>query len=163
MSYGATGVVHRNTVAGNWYTGAGWTSTGILIFESDNVSVQGNTVSESQVGISVETWSWFTPSASNNKIVNNRITGADWGVSVAAYAWRYSAGDPVADNNKVVNNVITTGDGEAGVYIGAWWDGSAGYTPRADNNKAISNKIKGYETAVDNDGTRTKAHANATD
>jgi len=163
VSYGSTGTVHGNKVDGNWYTGANWTSSGILIFESDEVSVQGNSISESQSGITVEAWGWMETSASNNKIVNNNITGADWGVSVAAYAIPgSSASDPVANNNKVINNSISARSGDTGVYFGAYSYGGA-FAPTADNNKVISNRIKGYTTPIADESTTGKVHANVSD
>lgn len=164
VSYGATGVVHRNKVDNNWYTGSGWTSSGILVFESDGVSVEGNNVVGSQTGISVETWDWILPSASNNKIVNNSVNGAKWGISVVAHAWLYSTGNPVADNNKVVNNSVIATNGDTGIFVGAATDPPTPYTASADNNKVNSNSISGYTTPIDTaGGTRSKVHANKFD
>jgi len=162
VSYGATGTVHRNKVNGNSYSGSGWTASGILIFESDNVSVQGNTVTDCQTAIGIETWCWVTPSASNNKVVNNKVTGAAWGITVVSHAWKYSTGNPVADNNKIVNNVISGTDGFEGIYIGAYSEVTA-FTATADNNKAITNKISGFASPIAEEGTRTKVHANVFD
>ena len=33
FGFGAAGSVSGNTIDGNWYTGAGWTSTGLLLFD----------------------------------------------------------------------------------------------------------------------------------
>jgi len=158
FGYGATGTAHRNTVDGNWYTGAEWSACGILIFESDDVSVQGNRVSGSQTGIAVETWGWYEPSASENKIVRNNVDGSQWGISVAAYAWIYSTSDSFANNNKVVNNVVTAEEGDVGIIVETESYGS--FSGVADNNKIIHNQVSGYETAIDDTGTASKMHAN---
>ena len=160
FGYGATGQTLRNTVQADWYTGEDWTACGILIFESDEVSVKLNDVSACQSGIAVETWGWFVPSASYNKIVNNNIEGAEWGISITALSWvGYSTMDAFANNNKVVNNVITTESGDTGIYVGAYYN-SGDYNPEADNNKVIRNNVSGYEYPIIEEGTATKIHAN---
>ena len=163
FGYGATGHALENTVITDWYTGEGWTACGILIFESDKVSVIKNSISDAQTGIAIETWGWFCSSASKNVVVNNTINNSDWGISVTAISWDgYSEMDSVANNNKITNNVITSEDeeiGQIGVYVGAY-DVSDDYDPEADNNKAINNKISGFEEDVLDEGTTTKIHAN---
>jgi len=158
FGYGATGVAMRNMVNSHWYTGADWTASGILVFEADEVTVQRNTVLNSQTGVAVEAWCWYEPSADGNKVVGNTIQDAEWGVSVSAYGWRYSNCDASADNNKVVNNSITTSEGDTGVFVGAVSLGGD-YTPSADNNKVIRNTISGYDTPIGDAGIATKVHA----
>ncbi|MFC2014604.1 hypothetical protein ACFLUP_01265 [Chloroflexota bacterium] len=162
FGYGASGQVLRNIVDTNWYEGEDWTASGILIFESDDVSVKLNNISNAQSGIAIETWGWFVSSASNNKIANNNINNSDWGVSVVALSWAYSTMDSFANNNKIVNNVISSDSedvGIEGIYIGAYSDPSD-YSPVADNNKAIGNIISGFETDIVEEGTATKIHEN---
>lgn len=159
FGYGATGTVMSNTVNGNWYGGANWTSTGILLFETDNVTVQGNDVVDNQTGIGIETWSWFVSSASGNKVIHNTITGSAYGAYVAAYNIPgASTGDPVADNNKITNNTIVSSDGDTGVGVFVY-NGSTTYTASADNNKLIHNRISGFDTPTYDEGTNTKLRA----
>lgn len=158
FGYGATGVAMRNTVNSHWYTGADWMASGILVFEADEVTVQRNTVLNSQTGVAVESWCWYEPSADGNKVVGNTIQDANWGVSVSAYGWQYSNCDASADNNKVVNNSITASGGDTGIFVGAVFLGGD-YTPSADNNKVIRNTISGYDTPIGDAGTTTKVHA----
>jgi hypothetical protein len=161
FGYGGKGMAKANTVNGNWYTGANWSSTGILIFESSDVMVQGNTVENNQVGVGVESWCWFVASASNNKVVQNIINGSEWGVSVGAIDFNgYSTCDPLANNNKIVNNVITTVAGAEGISVWTYDDLSSSYVPTIYNNKVINNTISGYTTPVADYGTKTKVHAN---
>lgn len=160
FGYGGRGTAMGNTVNGNWYTGTFWSSAGILVFESSNVIVQGNTVENNEVAISIESWCWFVASADNNKVIQNTINGAEWGVSVAAYDFPpYSQCDASADNNKVVNNVITTDAGQEGVSVGTG-DFGPSYTPSTDNNKIINNEISGFLVPIYNGGTNSKVHAN---
>jgi hypothetical protein len=158
FGYGGKGTAMDNTVNGNWYTGANWSSTGILVFETSNVVLQGNMVENNQVGVSIESWCWFVASADNNKVVQNTIRGSDWGVSVGALDWAYSTCDATADNNKVVNNVISATNGVEGVSV--WTVDSGPYAPSAHNNKVINNEISGYTTPISDSGTKTKVHAN---
>ena len=140
--------------------GENWTACGILIFETDGVSVKQNDVSNAQTGIGIETWGWYCPTASGNVIANNTINNSDWGISVTALSWDgYSGMDSFANNNKIANNTVTTEEGEIGIYIGAY-DVSEDYTPEADNNKTIHNTINGFEEEIVDEGTATKVHAN---
>jgi hypothetical protein len=163
FGYGANGQARGNTVNGNWYTGANWASTGILVFESDNIKVDKNTVENNQVGISMETWCFFgVPTASNNKVVSNNVLESQWGVSIAAYSF-FSDCDASANNNKVTNNTVSNSDvdGSEGIFVGtAVISGS--FEPEANNNKVIHNSVSGFATPYSNlDDTDTKVHANA--
>ena len=161
MGYGATGQIRDNTVFFSWYTGAGWTASGILLFEASNIMVQDNLVEGAQSGLVAESWCWFAPSASNNQFVRNKVIGSEWGVTVDAGAYGgYTGCNPSADNNKVVNNIISSTGGDTGVYVGAWVYGSNPYTPSATNNKVINNQITGFTTPIQDEGLASKLHAN---
>ncbi len=165
VGFGATGRVMRNTVAANFFTGSGFVSTGVLVFQADGVIVQDNAVSSSQTGVAVESWCFLGgPSdSSNNKVVRNTIDDADFGVSVLSFTFFCSC-DPAVNNNKVVNNAINGGGGDIGVSLGAidLDFGCTGFDPSADNNKVIHNTIDGYTTDIDDTGTASKVHANVT-
>lgn len=151
FGYGATGEVLRNEVSGNWYTGAGWSSTGILLFETSNVTVSQNKIYDNQVGIGIETWYWYVQSASDNLLFNNHIYNSDWGITAWAYDLTglygpgYSKGDALLENNKIVNNHLDSADGNTGISVGAYtWDDT--YLPQANDNVVKNNKVKGFET-----------------
>ena len=167
VSRGASGHVRDNAVRGSWFTGANWTSTGILIFESSGVVVQRNFLDGNQVGIDAEAWCWNAGSyvpvpANNNHIEGNTVEGAAYGVVVDAVdLLPYTGCHPLANNNKVVNNVITSpaGTGIEGVFVGTYDMGA--FMPAATNNKVVNNRISGFLTAVATaDDTATKIHAN---
>jgi len=146
VSRGATASVTLNEVTGNWYSGADWTATGILIFESDLVSVETNIVVGSQVGVAIESWDWDVSSASDNDVVGNIITGSEWGVTVAAVAWDpYSGGNPVANDNLVDSNVITGGSLDVGVAVYVL-DASASYDPTVSGNVVSGNTVNDATT-----------------
>ena len=154
LGYGATGSVMKNSVDSNWYDGAKWTASGILIFEASDVIVQGNDVSNAQSGIVVETWGWFVAAASNNHVVHNTISGTEYGISVAAYDFPpYSTFDPEAIGNKVTNNDISATGGDTGIYVGSY--GAA----TESESKVTANDIAGFSTPLDL-SSGTKAHAN---
>ena len=159
LGYGAAGEVKRNTVTDNWYSPYEWTAAGILVFEANDIAVDRNIVTDNQAGVVAESWCWVAPSASENKIVGNTISGAQVGVLVDSWALPWSTCNAAADNNKVVNNTITATSGDVGVYVGATvW--SSSYVPSAVNNKVTRNVISGYTQAIQDDGSDTKSHAN---
>jgi hypothetical protein len=166
LGFGATGSVEDNSVDGNWFTGADWTSAGILLFQASNVDVKHNTVVESQTGIDAETWCWQgSGQASQNRIMKNDLSDAQYGIIVAAYdVFGLAACNPTANNNKVTNNTLTNSgsDGEIGIFVGTSDDNLLNaFTPMADNNKIVNNKIAGYATPIELDGDSTsKVHAN---
>lgn len=160
FGYGATGVIQGNAIEGNWYKGKDWKACGILVFEANGVTVQGNSVKTSETGIAVESWGWYYPTANENKIVHNTINNAEWGVSVAAYDWGYTEMDCSVNNNKVVNNKIEASSGDTGVFVGSSNDEATEYSAIAKNNKIINNQISGYTTDIENSGTNSKIHAN---
>lgn len=159
FGYDATGTAIGNSVDGNWYSGASWSSTGILLFQASGVVVQGNEVTDNQVGVAAESWCYLGVAGANrNQISHNTISGSDWGVSIGAWDGPFSGCDPSADDNKVVNNVISSAAGLEGVTI--WVDDSGAYTPSANGNKVNANTITGFATPISDGGTDTKAHAN---
>ena len=164
VGFGATASAKRNTVGNNWFGGTGWFSTGILIFEAQDVTVQGNTVTDNQVGVAIEAWAWFGPDANDNKVIRNTITGSEVGVSVAALDFGgLTTRNVAANNNKVTNNTITAGSGaDTGIIVFAGEvSGGTAYDAFAVNNKIINNKITGYDPAIDLDGDMaSKVHAN---
>jgi parallel beta-helix repeat protein len=104
IAYGATGSISHNTVENLVYTGSEATeATGILVFESSNVNVNSNVVTNNQAGIVLQTAGWSSnPSdwvMSNDVVSSNTISytstysapglssGSDesWGVYVASY------------------------------------------------------------------------------
>jgi hypothetical protein len=169
IGYDAEAVVMRNTVDGNWYTGANWASTGILIFEASNAIVQGNLVEDNQIGIAVETWGWYGSSlACNNKIVKNTIMDGEYGITISAYDLEdyygptYAPEDnPIADNNKVTNNIIQNMD-EAGVVLTNFDSLTTNdYDTSVDNTKVVKNYFDSAGTEIVQDmDTATKVHAN---
>lgn len=150
VGYGATGMVKRNTVSGNSYTGTSTVSGGILVVGGPGYASLGN------VGAFCR----------NVQVQQNNIDGADVGVYVSQYEADYSA-PATATNIKVVNNTIS----KAGLTNGYVYQ--AGVSDVGNNDKIITNRISGagYDPntlpgstfAVDADTSftnRPKVHAN---
>lgn len=169
VGFGATASVKRNTVSNDWFTGSDWFSAGILIFEAQDVTVQGNTLTDNEVGIAIEAWGFIGPDANDNKVIRNTITGSEFGVSVAAVdiaSWG-TFRNVAANNNKVTNNTITApaSGADTGIVVFAGestvFGGTIDFDASAVNNKIINNKINGYPMTIDLDGDMaSKVHAN---
>jgi len=82
VSYGSTGTLNGNIVTGVGYSGDDWAGTGILLFECENVTVTGGTVTGNQVGIGHSQWNWvYTPSATPTIIIDNvSLDNNDWSI-----------------------------------------------------------------------------------
>jgi hypothetical protein len=160
VGWGATGLVMDNTVDHHGLLeNEDWTATGILVFESEGVSIRGNKVQHNETAIAVGAFGFFFP-ANNNKVVSNIVDDAVWGISLQSVAWS-STSDPTVSNNKVVNNTVKNTDKSGAIGIEVWTpDWSADYDPVADNNKIIHNEVDGFEIAISDEGTETKVHAN---
>jgi hypothetical protein len=145
IGFGGTGMIKRNQVAGNSYTGSSTVSGGILVAGGPG---------------------YGGDFCVNIQIDKNVVTGNDVGVYISQYEADFSA--PVsATNIKVVNNVISN-DALNNGYIY-----QAGVSDVGNNDKIIANTISGmgYDPntifgatfAVDADESftnRPKVHAN---
>jgi hypothetical protein len=145
LGFGATGMVKRNQVSGNEYTGPEpFSAAGVLLIAGPGFAspysvgsqIDQNTISENDVGVWVDEvdTSFNAPASMTNvKIVNNTISKA--GVTNSQYQ---AAVSDVGNNDKIIANRIS----------------GAGYDP---------NTIPGATFAVDADPSftnRAKVHAN---
>lgn len=168
LGFGATGNVQNNTVASAEVINPDWSASCILAFEVQGVNIQGNQISECDLGIAVAAFDWPALSgssnpATDNNIANNSITNTAFGISLQSVAFVDGAA-PETDDNKVVNNIITnasTTPGNTGIsFLTLDFTGGNG-NPTAENNKIIGNAISGFDTEVDtSDSSGTKAQAN---
>jgi hypothetical protein len=146
IGFGGTGMIKRNTVLGNSYTGSSTISTGVLIFSDQSagdplcvgVQVMQNTIRENDIGVLAEQYGFdgfnAPTSATNVKIVNNTLSKA--GVT-NGYIYQAAVAD-IGNNDKIIANDIS----------------GAGYDP---------NTLPGATFAVDADPSftnRAKVHAN---
>ena len=59
VSYGATGTTSGNVVQGVGYSGTDWSGSGILLFESGDVSMDGDEVYNCETGVNFSDWGWI--------------------------------------------------------------------------------------------------------
>lgn len=167
IGYGAGGAIRDNVVHRNRYSSSAQVASGIIVFESDGVTVSRNTVTESDAALTCGTWGWFRQTATGNRFVQNEVDGAIVGVHLESVAWDgFSTADPTLNNTKIVNNVLTQGgtgadpdEDSIGVELLAA-DADPEYDPILENTKVIRNEIEGFAADVVDAGSETKRRAN---
>jgi hypothetical protein len=105
IGYGATGTVSTNYVVDDIYTGPIYGSSGILIYASSGVTVLGNTVESTQLGIVPATDPTYG-TADSTTIRSNHIGGTQ----------NFDAIDLCSDNNTATLNTIY-GSAQSGVHV----------------------------------------------
>jgi hypothetical protein len=140
VGFGATGMVKRNTVSGNSYTGPD-VSGGIIVVGGPgygeafclNVQIQQNTVSDSDVGVFISQYEadFSAPAtATNIKVVNNTLSN-----SGVTNGYIYQAGvSDVGNNDKIISNRIS-GPGYDDVTL-------PGQTFSVDADASFTNRAK---------------------
>jgi parallel beta-helix repeat protein len=120
VGFGATGKVQNNTVADDDFNGDPklGTGSGILIYDSGNMTITGNSVTNAQNGIPIVTDGTFP--ADNNVVSNNHVSSTHLGDGI----------DLCSNNNTVFGNTVFT-SGQAGIHL----DSSCGST---GNNNIVS-------------------------
>lgn len=104
IGFGAAGSITRNTVANNVWSpcmslsSCANTGTGILVFQSDGVTVQNNKETVSQVGIAIN--------ANHAEVTNNQVSDSMVADGI----------DLIGSDNDAQNNTITHSD-DAAVFI----------------------------------------------
>lgn len=159
VGFGASGSVAGNRIWNCRHSDntGGWLASGVLVFESDGVTVQRNSLKNNDVAVAVSSWGWFLDSADNCKITENESDNSLIGVNLRAR----TAGvqDSSVSNTKVVNNTLTGGSlGETGILL-SQTDPDDGFDVQMRNNKVIGNHVSGFPTSYEDEGTATKAHA----
>lgn len=136
--------LNHNSIAAN--------EVGVVIRDSDRITVSNNTISGVLTGVSIESrCSLIGDSASNNRVVRNTISGVTrTGILVQALAIDgQSTCNPATNNNRFAGNNLT-GDPSAettGIAIQAL-DFSSAFNPSADGNKIIQNSLSGFDTGI---------------
>ena len=120
IGFGATGKVLTNTVADDDFNGdplAG-TASGILVFDSGNLTISGNSVTNTQNGIPIVT-DGILP-ADSNTVSSNRVSNTHLGDGI----------DLCSNGNTVTGNIVSSSDA-GGIHL----DSSCGST---GNNNIVS-------------------------
>jgi hypothetical protein len=81
ISYGAKGTTARNDVSGVAYTGDDWGATGILLFESGDVSMTDDVIHECEMGVNYSDWHMVYTNTAPVKISLSGVTFKEneWG------------------------------------------------------------------------------------
>lgn len=138
VSSGATGTVKHNTVNDHWWNKNNFVSSGIIVFGSDDVTIQNNTLTDNDTNVVLF--------GDDNNAIHNTIevtiapTDPD-GNDVLHYGVWVSGAD-----NGVRQSSITASDGDVGIYI---FGGS-------DRTKLIRNDITGWDESIVDTGDDTK-------
>jgi parallel beta-helix repeat protein len=106
VGFGATGKVQNNTVADDDFNGdpAAGTGSGILIYDSGNMTITGNSVTNTQNGIAIVTDGAFP--ADHNAVSNNRVSDTHLGDGI----------DVCSNHNTVSGNMLFS-SGQAGIHL----------------------------------------------
>jgi len=130
VAFGASGSITGNTVSND--TGSSkWWSTGILITDSDNVSVTGNTAIGNTTGI-------YLMYADNNTISDNTFTN---NVQAGVMVSNRDTADTTTTNNLIEDNTFTGG------WAGIWSSYCAGnFYQNNTISKATGNAIYFWDT-----------------
>ncbi|MCD4690647.1 right-handed parallel beta-helix repeat-containing protein [bacterium] len=85
LSYGATGTMSDNVVQGVGYTGGDWSGSGILLFESGSISMDGDEVLDCETGVAFDDWGWIHvhPSQVALDFVDLNLHDNEWTLGVA--------------------------------------------------------------------------------
>lgn len=126
IGWGATGTISGNTVRGNGWPGEDWTGSGIIVYASEGVEVDANTVEDNETGIAVG------GASSNTLIHDNTVAGNKYGISIQDYVV-----DTIIKNNIVTNSTYD------GIDICNF------YGPPPTGTVIESNTITGNNTADD--------------
>ena len=109
LSYGATGTTSGNIVDGVAYLGEDWTATGILLFESGDITMDGDVVYNCQTAVDYSNWGWIYPSPTVVNISVADLVLYDNGWSLGAQLSANNADLTFAADGCVI--LDSTGDG----------------------------------------------------
>ncbi len=126
IGFGATGVVENNNVADTVFNGdpAAGTASGILIYDSGDVSIRGNTVTYAQNGIAIVTDG--NQPDNNNTIINNQVSSTIYGDGI----------DLCSNGNTVIANSVFS-SARAGIHL----DSSCSSISTGNNNTISRNVV----------------------
>jgi hypothetical protein len=126
LGFGATGVVENNNVADTVYNGdpSAGTASGILIYDSGDVSIRGNSVTYTQNGIAIVTDG--NQPDNNNTIINNQVSSTIFGDGI----------DLCSNGNTVIANSVFS-SARAGIHL----DGSCSSISTGNNNSVSRNVV----------------------
>jgi hypothetical protein len=129
----AQAVVASNVVSDHYWALNNWSSSGILVFDTENVNVQRNSISGGDLGL------WLD--GKNHNAIHNTIETSSEGDLGIWNDGVYIDGDNIGLRHNTIR-ALRDGNGDAGVWI------------FGSNNKLIGNTFKGfgYAEIIDHGG-----------
>lgn len=111
MNYESTGTISHNTVTGAVGSGSLWSGSGILLHQSDNVTVEYNNVSYCDIGIAVGA---YAPVVASNNIVQNNtlVDNGQSGIEVTT-----NSQNTTVRNNNISGTVAREDTEHAGIVV----------------------------------------------
>ena len=146
VSSGATGTVKDNEVRDHWWDLNNFVSTGILVFGSDDVTVQRNTLAGNDLALGLG-------DGDNGNFIHNEVDVTDEDGDASGI---FHAGAVVfsGENVGLRQNEFTTGSPQGSVNVGIF------LTVAADNTKLIRNTFQGeFSQEIVDQGEATKLPA----
>lgn len=137
VSRGASGTLLGNAVTDHWWDPNNFVSSGIIVFGSDDVTINRNDVRNNDAGVILF--------GDRNNAVHNTVEvtreEAETDIDTLHYGVWVSG-----RNNGVRQNTIAAVDGEVGIFVFAG----------SNNTKLIRNAISGWDVPVFDGGDKTK-------
>lgn len=126
IGFGATGIVQNNTIADDLFNGnpAAGTGSGILIYDSGDMTIRGNSIASTQNGIAIVTDG--NQPDNNNSIINNQVVNTQIGDGI----------DVCSNGNTVMSNSVFSSS-RSGIHL----DGSCGPSSTGNNNTVSGNVV----------------------
>jgi parallel beta-helix repeat protein len=140
VSRGATGQIRDNVVTNHWWDLNNFCSSGIIAFESDNVTVAGNRVEGNDCGVIL--WGDRNNALHNQIVVEHEDATRSGNVDGTA---GFDGLALVGDSNGARQNTISGHE-----------DALSGILVIGTNSQLIRNFISGFSTAIDDFGDGTK-------
>jgi hypothetical protein len=150
LSYGASGSTSGNVVQGVGYTGAGWAGTGILLFESGDITMNGDEVFDCQSGVNYSDWRWVYshPVPVNLSMSNLNLHDNEWTLGAQLSGDQSDLNIDIADcmiTGSTADGIDLWGSGVdpwGGSYYTGWQNGDLVATI---TNCTISGTAAGYD------------------
>jgi parallel beta-helix repeat protein len=141
ISRGATGTVKDNVVRDHWWDLNNFVSSGILVFETGDVTVQRNTLSGNDAAIALQ--------GDRNNVIHNTVDATD---EDGAASGIFHAGAIVfaGTDNGLRQNELTSGSPPGSASFGIFVTGAA------TNTKLIRNTFDGFAVDLVDQGDETK-------
>lgn len=144
ISRGATGTVKDNAVRDHWWDLNNFVSSGILVFDAADVTVQRNSLSGNDAAIVLQ--------GDRNNVIHNTVDVTDEDGD-ASGIFHFGAIVSAGEDNGLRQNELTSGSPSGSASFGIF------VTSAGTNTKLIRNTFDGFTTPIVDQGGETKLPA----